>query len=236
MDERSDSAEAPCAPCEVEDQREDIELDDDASALVLACGREGENGIFSTSIAMDMVHEEIRKALAYVEDGAIQRMTKIFISPTNPFCMAATSALGVVALQTAWLSSTYTPLPLPKQDHSHGYVRYAESCANRRSHALGSTSSCGVGMRIARCPDSGAIHIRDLALGGTAAQSGRLRPWDRIIAVNFRFALFLSSAPKPSSFRGRSLHFFNADARETRLSRWTAARWTVSPPPRSVSS
>eukprot|EP00291_Cryptomonas_curvata_P008405 CAMPEP_0172199362 /NCGR_PEP_ID=MMETSP1050-20130122/28645_1 /TAXON_ID=233186 /ORGANISM="Cryptomonas curvata, Strain CCAP979/52" /LENGTH=136 /DNA_ID=CAMNT_0012876375 /DNA_START=80 /DNA_END=486 /DNA_ORIENTATION=- len=86
-------------------------------------------GFFSTS----MLYDEIRQALAYVEDGAMQRMTRIFVSPTNPFCFAATSAIGVVAIQTAWLSSTYTPLPLPKEDRSHGYERYTASRAYRQA-------------------------------------------------------------------------------------------------------
>ena len=198
MVESSDSEDATYDDKDLISKNDDdctgLEMNQGSGDLV-SFNRDSDNGFFSSSMAMDMLNEEIRKALAYVEDGAIQRMTKIFISPTNPFCMAATSAIGVVALQTAWLSSTYTPLPLPKQDRSHGYVRYSKCCAHRRPSPFGSSTSCGVGMRISKCPDSGEIHIRDLALGGSAAQSGRLRPWDRIIAVPF----LLSRCPAPFS-------------------------------------
>jgi hypothetical protein len=138
-----------------------------------------DQGFFSTS----MLYDEIRQALAYVEDGAMQRMTRIFVSPTNPFCLAATSAIGVVAIQTAWLSSTYTPLPLPKQDRSHGYERYTASRAYRQSIPSGEPPAAGVGMRIVRCHNSKHILIKDLAPGGSAVLSGKLRPWDRIVSV-----------------------------------------------------
>ncbi len=138
-------------------------------------------GFFSTS----MLYDEIRQALAYVEDGAMQRMTRIFVSPTNPFCFAATSAIGVVAIQTAWLSSTYTPLPLPKQDRSHGYERYTASRAYRQAIPSMEPPAAGVGMRIVRCHHTRQILIKDLAPGGSAMLSGKLRPWDRIVSVRY---------------------------------------------------
>ena len=169
--------------CESEGDEHEFELNDQAVALV-TYDSDGDGGFFSSSMAMDMLNEEIRKAVTYVEGGAFQRMTKMFVSPTNPFFLAATSAIGVVALQTAWLSSTYIPLPLPKQDRSHGYERYSASSASRRASPPGGASACGVGMRIARCPETGQVLIRDLVPGGSAAQSGRLRPWDRILSVS----------------------------------------------------
>jgi hypothetical protein len=157
--------------------------DESSSSKMLECTDRalvGDNqGFFSTS----MLYDEIRQALAYAEDGAVQRMTRIFVSPTNPFCLAATSAIGVVAIQTAWLSSTYTPLPLPKQDRSHGYERFAASHAYRQAFPSSAPPAAGVGMRIVRCHASRHILIKDLAPGGSAMLSGKLRPWDRIVLV-----------------------------------------------------
>eukprot|EP00292_Cryptomonas_paramecium_P019698 CAMPEP_0113670848 /NCGR_PEP_ID=MMETSP0038_2-20120614/5373_1 /TAXON_ID=2898 /ORGANISM="Cryptomonas paramecium" /LENGTH=111 /DNA_ID=CAMNT_0000586927 /DNA_START=63 /DNA_END=395 /DNA_ORIENTATION=- /assembly_acc=CAM_ASM_000170 len=67
-------------------------------------------------LSHDLLHDTLRNGLTYLENGASQRVAKLLIAPTNPFLLATTTALGIVAVQTAWLSSTYKPLPLPKHD------------------------------------------------------------------------------------------------------------------------
>eukprot|EP00802_Teleaulax_amphioxeia_P006276 Tamp_06280.p1 GENE.Tamp_06280~~Tamp_06280.p1 ORF type:complete len:321 (-),score=43.20 Tamp_06280:1790-2719(-) len=68
--------------------------------------------------------EEVRLAIEHLESGFMSRFTRFVMVPTNPF-MAGACVLGsVVAAQTAYLQSTYTPLPPPARDVTCGYETY----------------------------------------------------------------------------------------------------------------
>ena len=80
--------------------------------------------------------EETRLAIEHLEAGCMSRFTRFVFDPANP-CIAGASVLGsVVAAQTAYLQSTYNPLPPPARDCSCGHIRYTgegAACGRRSS-------------------------------------------------------------------------------------------------------
>ena len=71
--------------------------------------------------------EELRLALRHLEPGFMSRFTRFVFNPANPFIAGAGVLASVVAAQTAYLQSTYIPLPPPDREVSCGYVPYEGS-------------------------------------------------------------------------------------------------------------
>ena len=94
--------------------------------------------------------EETQLAIQHLEARCLSRFTRCVFDPSNPFIAGAAVLWSVVAAQTAYLQSTYTPLPPPARECSCGYIPYEEDGVNasdglRRVIVLGDSLVLSIG-------------------------------------------------------------------------------------------
>jgi len=92
--------------------------------------------------------EELQLALRHLEPGFMNRFTRFVFNPVNPFIAGAGVLGSVVAAQTAYLQSTYMPLPPPAREVSCGYIPYGgseRSAGLRRVVVIGDSLVLSIG-------------------------------------------------------------------------------------------